>query len=458
MKSSDISFYFVLYLVAVMTVFAITVERDRTLEQRNQMIAQLVAVYVRPLHVNAYVDTTKYFIDVTAPRMDDSVRVKVATEGPIVKDDIEFSLVGSEKLVGDGGQRIPVLGHMFNDHGDGVLVYPPLEEGSYKFVVSGYKNRLKLEAGHMKVLIGDSTYSIPYSSALEKVDRDTTNLFIKVIKSGLQKQQMTLSVTEARENWVVGPMFQKKIFIGGVSTIQGITYNVSGGGKLERPTTGESYLTFSWNAPKPGKYSFTVSADANRGAGPKDRATASFELDVRPPVFSTPPPEKWFWGIPYKFDGQIAGMNPLDLSVESSHDGQPIGNQPVIPTIMITPSRGWNSLAFSVKFRGITLKEHKVTLTAPPPPQVKWVNQSLDKDRNVYLIQFTSSDASGGPVTASLVSQPSGISQVDKIRGTTFTITVNLRDKPVSVFLKLTVTDQYGGQATSSKQFNLPTQ
>jgi hypothetical protein len=456
MKSSDISFYFVLYLIAVMTVFAITVERDQTLEQRNAMIAQLVAVYVRPLHVLNYLDTTKYFIDVSQPMMNDSVRVKVQTEGPIRRDDITFTLLASERLSAEGEESIPVEGRLFNDLGDGVMIYPPLAEGTYKFTVAGYKNRLIMDGSQVKVQIGDTSYSIPFSEALAGVDRDTTSFFVKVIKGGLEKQQITLSVTDPHENWVVGPPYQKKVFIGNVASMQGVTFNVSGGGRIEKSQSGESYLTFYWDQPKQGKHSFTVSVDANRGGGVKDRTNTTFDVDVRAAIFNIVPPERWFWGIPYKFDGQIAGLNPLDLSVESAHDGQAISVQPVLPAFTITPAKGWGYLAFSVKYHGITIKDHKVTLVAPPPPQVKWVQQTLDKGREVYLIQFTSADASGGPVTASLQSQPSGIAKIDRIKGTSFTITVDLKDKPSSVFLKLIITDQYGGQAASSKQFNLP--
>jgi len=58
-------------------------------------------------------------------------------------------------------------------------------------------------------------------------------------------------------------------------------------------------------------------------------------------------------------------------------------------------------------------------------------------------------------VILSLVSQPQGIARLDKIRGTSFTITVDLKDKPSAVFLKVTASDQYGGQNISSKQFNI---
>jgi hypothetical protein len=340
--------------------------------------------------------------------------------------------------------------------GDGVLTYPPLGEGTYRFTVAGYKHRLVMDGSQMKVQIGDTSYAIPYSEALAAVDRDTTSFFVKVIKGGLEKQQITLSVTDPHENWVVGPPYQKKVFIGNVASMQGVTYNVSGGGRIDKSQSGESYLLFNWDQPKQGKHSFTVAVDANRGGGIKDRATTTFEVDVRAAIFNTVPPEKWFWGIPYKFDGQIAGLNPLDITVESAHDGQAIGTQPVLPAFTITPAKGWGYLTFNVKYHGITIKDHRVTLVAPPPPQVKWVQQTLDKGREVYLIQFTSADASGGPVTASLQSQPSGIAKIDRIKGTSFTITIDLKDKPSSVFLKLTITDQYGGQSTSSKQFNLP--
>ena len=55
----------------------------------------------------------------------------------------------------------------------------------------------------------------------------------------------------------------------------------------------------------------------------------------------------------------------------------------------------------------------------------------------------------------SLESQPGGIARLDKIRGTNFTVTVNLDGKPAGVFLKLTAVDQYGGQGNSSRQFSL---
>jgi hypothetical protein len=84
------------------------------------------------------------------------------------------------------------------------------------------------------------------------------------------------------------------------------------------------------------------------------------------------------------------------------------------------------------------------------------VQQNLDRARNVFLITVASADPTGGPVRMSVEAQPSGIAQLDKIRGTSFTINVNLAGKPSAVFLKLTATDQYGGRSTSSKQFNIP--
>ena len=56
----------------------------------------------------------------------------------------------------------------------------------------------------------------------------------------------------------------------------------------------------------------------------------------------------------------------------------------------------------------------------------------------------------------SVQSEPQGIAQLDRIKGTSFTVTVNLGGKPSAVFLKLSATDQYGGQSVSAKQFNIP--
>ena len=104
--------------------------------------------------------------------------------------------------------------------------------------------------------------------------------------------------------------------------------------------------------------------------------------------------------------------------------------------------RGWNSLLFRILYKKVVIKEHKVSLTSPPPPQIKWVQQNLDRQNKVFLISVSASDpGEGGPVTASLQSQPSGIATLDKIRGTAFTITVNLKNNPTGVYLKLTVNE-----------------
>jgi hypothetical protein len=211
-----------------------------------------------------------------------------------------------------------------------------------------------------------------------------------------------------------------------------------------------------WDKPVLGKRIFTVSADANRGFGEKDRATVTFNVDVLPATFISTPPNKGFWGIPYTFDGQLVGLNPLEMTVEIQHDGQSLGVKPVVPKVSVTPERNWNSLLFRVLYHETAIKEHRASLSAPPPPQIRWVQQNLDRARSVFLITVASADPTGGPVRMSIEVQPSGIAQLDRIRGTTFTINVNLAGKPSAVFLKLTATDQYGGRSTSSKQFNIP--
>ena len=138
------------------------------------------------------------------------------------------------------------------------------------------------------------------------------------------------------------------------------------------------------------------------------------------------------------------------------HDGQTLHTKPVVPRDTIVPDRSWNALTFRVLYRDAVIREHRVALFAPPPPQIKWVQQSIDRTRNMFVITLTSSDPVGGPVRVSLQTQPSGLATIDKIRGTSFTISVNLESKPSAIYIKLTATDQYGGQSVSSRQFNVP--
>ena len=56
-----ISFYFVLYLVAIVTVFVITMERDTLLRRRDEDIAHLVEIYVKPLRLAPAIDTARFF-------------------------------------------------------------------------------------------------------------------------------------------------------------------------------------------------------------------------------------------------------------------------------------------------------------------------------------------------------------------------------------------------------------
>jgi hypothetical protein len=458
MKSSDVSFYFVLYLVAVMTVFAITVERDRTLAQRNEVIAHLIEVYVRPLKLSPSVDTTRLFTGSVKPMMNDSVRIRFRTEGPITKNDIAFQLVASTLERPDGSQSEPLAGYVMNDNGDGVLVYPPVEEGVYTFKVTGHKDRIKIDGKKMKVNIADVWYDIPYADRMLKIDNDTTVLTLKVARSGAEEQQLTLSVSEARDSWVVGPPFIKKIFVGGIESLDGVSFDVSPAGRVEKSTGPESYVTFTWDAPKAGDHTFSVSANGSRNVGSRDKASISFVVSVQPPTFVSHPMEKGFWGIPYHFDGQIVGINPLDCSVEEYHDGQKIDTQPVVPEIVLTPSRDWSNLSFKILYKNSPIKEHKVALSSPPPPQIKWVQQRLDHDKGLFQITLNAADAAGGPVRISLQSQPSGLATLDKIRGTSFTISVDLKSRPSSIYLRVTASDQYGGQNTSSKQYNIPQQ
>jgi hypothetical protein len=456
MKSSDISYYFALYLVAIITVFAITLERDEAFVVRDQLIANLLEVYLRPLKLSPYADTSRFYIEANQSMTEDSIQVKFKVEGPLATNDVQYSVLQTRYADPNGEWEDESPGGRFeNQEGDGIFISPPLNEGTYEFTIIGHINRVRVEGRHMGIPVKDSIYEIAYSPTLEAIDLDTTLLVVTVTKSGVEPNRLALSVPEKQENWVVGVPYVKKIFVSGVEDIRPVKFQASPAGRISPSNTGESFATFTWDEPIPGKKTFMVSANAARGLGDKDIASISFDVNVQPAMFESLPIDKGFWGIPYQFDGKIIGLNPLDLLVEISHDNEVVDKKPVIPKISVTPLKDWQTLRLKVLYRGAVLKEHEVEILPPAPPQIKWVQQNHDKVRDVFEVTVVVTDAGGGPVKLTLQSQPTGIARLDKFRGTEFKITCNLKDKPASVFLKLTATDDFGGQSTSSKQFPL---
>ncbi len=454
-SSHRISFYFVLYLVAIISVFVITMERDTLLRKRDEDIAHLVEIYIKPLHVLPAVDTARFFITPSQKVTLEPLRLLAKADGPIDKDDIRYTLVDVRRIAGEeDGEPPPDKGTFTNDHGDGVLSFPPLGEGVYQFTVAGYKPRIVRQGKSMRVAIRDTSYEIPYSDRLNTIDRDTTVLVATIIKTGLEPTQLDLSTDRARDTWVLGPPYRKRLFVGGVESPERITFD-AGLLRVERDPAERSFVTLIWDRPTLGARKFTIRGSANRGIGDKDHASTSFTVEVLPPNFGNTPPPRGYWGIPYLFDGQIVGVNPIDLSVAFAHDGTSVWTRPVVPRDTVVPERSWHTMAFRVMYHGSVVKEHHATVEAPPPPQIRWVKQDLDRVRNVLIVSVACTDPAGGPVKMSLESQPGGIARLDRIRGTNFTVTVNLEGKPAGVFLKLTAVDQYGGQGNSARQFSL---
>jgi len=455
MKITGISFYFVLYIVAIVTVFVVTMERDHLLKERDEDIAHLVALYVKPLRLSPYVDTVKVFMEPNQSTLHEPITLRTRVEGPLEKGDVTFSLLNVWKS--HGGNMIEQAGDrgaVSNVGGDGIVTYSQAGEGTYVFEVAGYKPRIVREGNTMRVSIRDTTYSIPYSKSLERVDRDTTLLIAHVEKSGINPLQLTLSVQELEDNWVLGPPYRKKIFVGGLGDTRSVRFSGQEPGQIEQD--GDSYVTLVWERPTLGTRKFSISGNASRGLGEKDRSQVEFSVNVVPPSFVTAPPEKGFWGVPYVFDGRISGLNPLDLVVAVSHGGRAVRTPVVARRDTLVPQKDWKSFELSILFNGFPIKEQLVPVSSPPPPQIRWLRQDIDRTNNVFTVSVAATDAINGAVKMSLDAQPAGIARLDKVRGSTFTISVNLQTKPSAVFLKLTAVDQYGGQTVSTKQYNIP--
>ena len=456
MKTQGISFYFVLYLVAVITVFVITMERDQLLKERDEDIAHLVELYVRPLVITPYVDTAFFYINPGKTLTSDPVSVRAKVDGPMEKQSVDFTIVRAWKHQSGKSQDLADPIQVSNVSGDGVLNAGLLTEGLYTFEVAGYSNRIVLDGASIHLKIKDTTYTIPYSPQLEDVDRDTVLLVAKVEKSGTDPLQFAVTVQDRQESWILGPPYSKKVFISGVQDVQRVSFTAPQGTRIERSPSGEAFVTMTWDRPVLGKREFTIAANANRGFGSKDNATVSFSVDILPPSFVSEPSPNGFWGIPYEFDGRIQGLNPVDLSVSVLHNDTEVASAPATTKNVFVPERNWTELEYRITYRGHIIKTHTVTLTAPPPPQIRWLGQELDRSQGAFRIKVGATDAAGGAVRLSIEAQPINVARVDKISGKDFTISVNLESHPTAVFLKVTAVDQYGGRSVSTKQFNIP--
>jgi len=456
MKTQGISFYFVLYIVAVITVFVITMERDQLLKQRDEDIAHLVELYVRPLVLTPYADTVFFYVNPGSPLTAEPVTMRTKIDGPLEKQRVELSLLNAWRQHSGKNSDIAEMVNLTNSGEDGILNVAPLSEGVYFFQVAGYSQRIILDGPTIHLTIKDSTYTIPYSPQLEDVDRDTVMLIARVEKSGTDPLQFAVTVQDRQESWILGPPYSKKIFISGVEDSRRVTFSEPAGTQIERSAQGDAFVTLTWDHPVLGKRAFTVAANANRGFGPKDNASVTFSVDILPPSFVTDPSPNGFWGIPYEFDGRIQGLNPVDLSVSILHEGTEVASGPATQRNTFVPERNWSSLEYKIAYKGHPIRTHLVELTAPPPPQIKWLGQELDRSGGVFKIKVGATDAAGGQVRLSIEAQPLNIARVDKISGKDFTISVNLESNPSAVFLKVTAVDQYGGRSVSTKQFNVP--
>jgi hypothetical protein len=456
MKYSGISFYFVLYLVAIVSVFFIAMERDHLLKERDEDIAHLVELHIKPLRLEPYDDTVRVSIAPSMTATEAPIEMRARVDGPLAKEQVRFSLLEAGRVDPQGGlTALASSGTITSNDGDAVLLAGPLEEGVYRFRVAASTNRITRDGNNLSVRIQDTTYVIPFSPALEHIDSDTVLLIASVEKSGVNPLQLTLAVQEKEERWVLGPPYAKKLFFGGIEDPSRLRFTAPPDTRIERATDGQ-YAILTWDRPVSGKRTLTVVADASRGLGGRDRASITFSVSVLPPSFIVPPADKGFWGVPYSFDARLEGLNPVDLSVRTLHDGLPLATRSAAEQDTVVPDRNWRKLKFEISYRGHVVKEHELALSSPPPPQIRWLQQNLDRSRNVFTVSLAASDAANGPVRMSLDAQPAGAARLDQIRGKTFTVSVNLAGNPEAVFLKITAVDRFGGQSTSTKQFNIP--
>jgi hypothetical protein len=83
MKTTNISFYFVLYIVAIVTVFVITMERDQLLKARDDDFSHLVELYVKPLKLTPSIDTVKVYVEANQPVTREPISLRTKVDGDV---------------------------------------------------------------------------------------------------------------------------------------------------------------------------------------------------------------------------------------------------------------------------------------------------------------------------------------------------------------------------------------
>jgi hypothetical protein len=403
------SFYFILYLVAIVSLLDVITERDEAQEE-------IVSVLLKKI-TSAPVLSARDTVVWTAK---DSGRAVISVAGlssPLEMANIRYMVASLDPEPPEGVSTEPAV----DPKGNAILTGRIAERGTYNFQAVATVER------EMPTDIPEAVRDAIHRVSGDRVSLQTepVSFVVKVEGRNIVGPALTLNVEPPGEDkWILGVPYTKNIYVGGPSP-EVVTFACSD--SRFKITKDVGKIQLSWAQPMSGLTRVLVRANANRELGDLDYAETKFTIDVGPPRWQPEPRPMAYNRVTYRFESTLGGLSPDVYRI------QVIANKTDIKATVsphqfpyeLKPDPSWKTLTFRAMGRSAMLKEVEIPVKDPPPPQIRWQGES--HEGNNHIIKFYCEDVDGGDVNINFnVVQPQGVKALmsPPVRGKSFTITI----------------------------------
>ena len=403
------SFYFVLYIVAIVSLLDVITERD----EAQQEMVQVLLKKITSAPVLSARDTVVWTVK-------DSGRAMISVAGlatPAEMAHIHYAIASLDPDPPSGMERDPVI----DPSGNAVLAGKIDEKGTYSFQATATVER------EIPTDIPDVVHEaiVRLSGDRVSLKSDPVNFVVKVEGSSIAHPALTLNIEPPSEDkWILGVPYAKTVYVGGPSPDL-VTFTCSD--SRFKITKDIGRIQLAWAQPLSGITKVVVKASAHRDLGSLDAAEARFSIDVGPPRWQPEPRPLAYNRVTYKFESVLGGLSANEYTV------QVIANKSDLKATVspnqfpyeVKPDPSWKTLTFRAMGRTTMLKEIEIPVKDPPPPQIRW--QGETHDGNDHVIRFSCEDVDGGDVNVNVnVVQPQGVRVLmsPPVRGKNFTIRI----------------------------------
>jgi hypothetical protein len=404
------SFYFILYLVAIVSLLDVITERDEAQEEMVGLLLKKIS--------SAPVLSTRDTVVWTAK---ENGRAAISVAGlstPLEMANIRYAIASLDPAPPAGLASQPEI----DSKGNAVISGKINEKGTYSFQATATVER------EIPTDIPDAVREAIHRLSGEKVSlkSEPVNFVLKVEGNNIAHPALTLNIEPPNEDkWILGVPYTKTVYVGGPSPDL-VTFTCSDARFKITKEVGRVQLT--WAQPMSGITKVTIRANANRDLGALDAAEAKFSIDVGPPRWQPDPRATAYNRVNYRFESTLGGLSATEYTI------QVIANKADVKATIspnqfpyeLKPDPSWKTLTFRAVGRtNNMLKEIEVPVKDPPPPQIRW--QGETHDGNDHVIKFYCEDVDGSDVNVNFnVIQPRGVKAVmsPPLRGKTFTIRI----------------------------------